>query len=180
MNSRHKTFCCVLFTVADGKGWKLVQLSIWESEHFKRTCSWHEKTSLECCQPHRDVSCCICKKIFLKIFSNIYAKLRTGSQNPSDVHFLDCHLPVAFILSPTFTRQLCSGNGRVRFTGGHCWKQETSSGGGKEEVESQVVFRFQCFKICGRPRVIWRQEIGHDRIWFGQDEVVFSAWYWSH
>lgn len=88
---------------------------------------------------------------FFLIFSNIYTKLRAASQNPSDVHVLGCYLPVAFVPSPTFTRQLCSGNGRVRITGGHCWKQETSSGGGKEEVESQVVFRF---RLCGRPRVI--------------------------
>lgn len=39
LNSSHKTFCCVLFTVADEKGWKLVQLSIWESEQFENTCS---------------------------------------------------------------------------------------------------------------------------------------------
>lgn len=39
--------------------------------------------------------------------------MRTGSQNPSKTHFLDGCSPMAFIISPTFTRQLYSGKGRV-------------------------------------------------------------------
>ena len=99
----------------------------------------------------------VCHVAFVKqffIFISIYTKMRTGSQNPSDVHFLDYCSPVAFIISPTFTRQLYSGNSRVRYTGGHCWKQETSAGEGKEEAESQVMFRFQCLKISRRTRII--------------------------
>lgn len=49
-----------------------------------------------------------------------------------------------------------------------------------KEVESQVVVRFQCLKIHKRTRVIYWQETGHDRIWFGWDETVFSAWCWLH
>lgn len=97
----------------------------------------------------------VCHVAFVKqFFLLISIYMKTGSPNPSDVHFLGCCSPVAFIISPTFTRQLYSGNGRVRDTGGHCWKQETSAGGGKEEVESQVVFRFKCLKICRRTRII--------------------------
>lgn len=77
------------------------------------------------------------------IFISIYRKMRTGSQNPSDAHFLDGCSPAAFVISPTFSRRLYSGNGRVGCTGGHCWKQETSAGEGKEEFESQVC-RLQC------------------------------------
>ena len=81
------------------------------------------KTPLLKVANHIKVCHVACVKHFF-IFISIYTKMRTGSQNPSGIHFLHCCSPVAFLISPTFTRQLYSGNGRVGYTGGHCWKQE--------------------------------------------------------
>lgn len=52
--------------------------------------------------------------IFISIYANNEGKKNHSQkpQNPSDVHFLDCCSPVELIISPTFTRQLYSGNGR--------------------------------------------------------------------
>lgn len=54
---------------------------------------------------------------------------------------------------PPLQDSCTQGMAGARVTGGHCWKQESSAGGGKE-VESQVVFRFQYLKIPRRTRII--------------------------
>lgn len=110
----------------------------------------------------------VCHVAFVKqlfIFISIYAKMkkRNKPQNPSDVHFLDCCSPVALIISPTFTRQLYSGNGRDECYWRSLLEARDFSWRG-EGVESQVVFRFQCLKIQRRTRIICWQETGRDRI----------------
>lgn len=175
----------ILLCVTHCSWWKMLETgtAIWESEHFKNTCSWHKKclfwrlpTTTRC------IMFVFMKWFLFFYFFFLFREMRTASQNPFKTHFTDGCSRTAFIIPPTFARQLYSGKGRVSYTEGHCWEQETWAGG-RREVESQMVVsteRFHCLKKCGKTRINWWQEMGHGRIWFGWDAMVFSAWYWLH
>lgn len=124
LNSRHKTFCCVLLTVADEKCWRLVQLSGSQST-LKIHVADTKMPLLKVANHNKVRYVCIYEMIFIFSFFFLFREMRTASQNPFKTHFIDGCSRTAFIIPPTFARQLYSGKGRVSYTEGHCWEQET-------------------------------------------------------